>query len=714
MTYARSPLTKKTKLKGVALVSLLLSSPLTHSDELWDMSLEDAQSLRVTSIASGTETPLDKAAAVVSVITAEDIEEMGARDITEALESVPGLHVGRNPIVYTPKFNIRGISSLYTPQTLILINGIPISSLYLGTPSLVWAGMPIKAVQRIEVIRGPGSALYGADAFSGVINITTKSADDIATNEFGVSLGSFNTRNSWVNYRNRGDQTKVGLSLEYTKTAGFDSVITEDAQTLFDAIAGTNASLAPGSVNTGKEMLDARFELNHDWLTYRIGYQGRQEIESGAGVSSALNPSSRFSSDRVNTDITLEFSNVVKDLDITARASYYYADQQVEKNNILYPANSNLFVPLVPPATAMYPEGAIGNPEYREEQARLNIDSQFKGIENHIVRFGISYFWGDIYEVTEQKNFLPDLTPRPGGLEDVSDTSEVFLPEKDRTNGSVYLQDEWLFAENWALTSGVRYDHFSDFGETTNPRVALVWAATDKITTKLLYGKAFRAPTIAELFVTSNPVSLGNPDLKAEKIDTYELALAHQVTDDFDYSANVFLFEVDDYINFVPKGGPIFQAENVGRLKGTGFELEAAYQIAKSLAFEGNFAYHDAQDKNSSDDAGETPNRQLYLRSVWDMSEAYQLNAQINWVGKQDRAPGDNRPKVEDYTTLDLVLRANEKDSDLAYSLAIKNVTDEDVFEASPPPSPPFPVSFVPNDFPMAGRSIFAELSYKF
>lgn len=695
------------------LVPICLIANPVQSDDLWDMSLEDAQSVRVTSIATGTETPLDKAAAVVSVITAEDIAEMGARDIEEVLETVPGLHVGRNPIVYTPKFNIRGITSYYAAQTLILINGVPISSLYLGTPSLVWAGMPVKAIKKIEVIRGPGSALYGADAFAGVINITTQNASDIPESEFGVGLGSFQTKNLWAKYGYRGEELDLSLVLEHNKTDGFDSLITSDAQSLFDSISGTNASNAPGPVNTGKELLDARFEVNGEWWTYRLAYQGRQELEAGAGISQALSPTGEFTSDRVNTDMTFTFKDLVDDLDLTSRLSYYYADQQVDKNNVLYPAGSNLFLPLVPPATPLYPDGAIGNPEYREEQARINIDGQFSGIDRHILRFGIGYFWGDIYEVTEQKNFLPNLTPRPNGLEDVSDTDEVFLPEEDRTSGSIYLQDEWLFADSWALTTGVRYDHFSTFGETTNPRAALVWAMTDRMTTKFLYGKAFRAPTIAELFVTSNPVNLGNPELDPERIDTYEIAFSHQPNDKLSYSTNLFLFEIDDYINFVPIGGVSFQAKNVGRIKGKGLEFEATYELLSNLDIQGNFAYHDTEDKNAKDDVGETPNKQFYIKSIWEMTEELQFNSQLNWVGKQDRAPSDNRGKVDDYTTVDLILRASSKEQPIAFSIAAKNIFDEEVFEASPPPSPPFTEPYIPNDFPMAGRSFYAELSYK-
>lgn len=686
-------------------------SPFDGDDSLWEIDPEALGQIRVTSLATGTETPLDKAAAVATVITEADIIAMGARDIEEVLETVPGMHISRNPIDYTPKYNIRGITSAYGAETLILINGIPISSLYLGTPSFVWAGMPVKAIKKIEVIRGPGSALYGADAFAGVINITTKSADDIPKEEAGFSSGSFDTKSAWVSYGNRNTLVDIGFTLEYSETDGFKEPINADTQTFFDAITGTSASLAPGETNTGKQMIDMRLELNQkDWV-FHLGYQGRDKVESGAGIAEALSPSTEFSSDRLNSDFSYTFSNLIKGLEVKATTSYYYNDQQAEKNNIVFPEGTNVFYPIAPPpALPLFPNGLIGNPEFREEQARFNIDSEYNEIDRHIIRVGVGYFWGDIYETTEQKNFFADLTPRPGGLEEVADTAEVFLPEKDRTNTSMYIQDEWLFADNWAFTSGIRYDDYSDFGDTVNPRSALVWATTDSITTKLLYGRAFRAPTINELFVTSNPVNLGDEDLDPERIDTYELALSQQVSSKLRYSVNIFHYEVEGLISLANIGGGAKQWRNTSDFKGNGVEFELDYEVSKQLRMLANYAHQKTKEKESNDDLGETPNDKIYLRSEWRVDNKWLLSPQLNWVGSQKRAPSDTRTEsVPHYTTIDLTLRRFNVVKDFDISLLIRNMFDRDIYEPSLSPG-----INIPGDYPMAGRSIYGEIAYQF
>lgn len=708
------------------LITLSLSSQaeLSATDNLWNLSLADLLKVKTTSIATGTQTPLDKAASTVTVISSEDIAAMGAIDLDEILETVPGLHVSRNPLTYTAKYTVRGITSTYTPQTLVLINGIPISSLYVGHPSLVWGGMPVKAIHRVEVIRGPGSALYGADAYAGVINIITKGASD-TSNEAGITGGSHNTKAGWVSYANTDSSIDIGFTLEYSETDGFSETVEADAQTLLDSLSGTSASLAPGEVNTGKDALDIRLEVSQpDWML-RLGYQGRRNLESGAGISQALSPSGRWSSDRINTDLSYNFDDLSPDWQVSTRLSYYYADQQVDKDNVLFPAGSNVFYPLGTfPTEPLFPDGVIGNPEYKEHQTRFNLSSQFHGFNRHIISMGAGYFWGDIFEVTEQKNFgdtvLPDgtvlpLTPRPGGLEEVADTAEVFLPEKNRSSVSLYIQDEWRFHNNWALTSGIRYDDYSDFGDTINPRVALVGELTSSITSKLLYGRAFRAPSINELFVTSNPVNLGNPDLEPETIDTYEIALTQNLSDQLNHSANIFYYDINKFISYVlDTGTGAVQSQNSDKITGHGVEYEITYTPFEQLSLIGNYAYQKTEDKNTHEDVGETPNHQVYFRSQWVPLRSWRINAQLNWVGEQKRVAGDNRENVQSYTTLDLNIKKVNLVNNLSLALVAKNILDEKVYEASPPPSIPFPSAFIPNDLPMAGRSLYGELSYSF
>ena len=699
--------TKKTIFTKTNITTPLVFASLMHAnaalandDSLWEMSLEELGQIRVTTLASGTATPLDKAAAVATVITEEDIIAMGATDIDQVLETVPGLHVGRSSQAFPPKYNIRGITSQYNSQTLVLINGIPIIDLVFGNRGNGWAGMPVKSISRIEVIRGPGSAMYGADAFAGVINIITKARKDINGTIGGFRKGSFDTKASWIEHGGNYNDLKIGFTLEYEETDGWKEIVTRDAQSDLDDAFMTNASLAPGPVNTMKEMIDARLDMQYQNSRLRIGYQGRSNLGTGPGLAQALDPNGRFGSDRINIDYTYSLNNLTPNWGIEGRISYYHSTQEPEENVWIFPPGA---------FGGAFPNGFIGNPGYKSDSARFDINSTFRGFDNHLIRLGLGTYWGDIFETTETKNFNPgNIT---GELEDVSDTDDVWLPEEDRTTYHAFIQDEWQLAENWQLTSGVRYDHYSDFGSTTNPRLALVWATTDSITTKLLYGRAFRAPALAELYVTSNPISLGDKDLKPEKIDTYELAFSQQVSSNFNYTANIFYYQIKDFISFEvldPNDPNTKQAQNFGERTGYGFEMEADYKPSNKIRLLTNYAYQKAEDDKTNSDVGEAPNHQIYLRTEWKPEPNWLISPQINWVGKQERSESDSRTKaLASYTTVDLTIRQSNIVENLDISFSVHNFFDKAVFE-------PSEAGGLVNDFPMAGRSVYGEIQYTF
>ncbi|PTQ88858.1 TonB-dependent receptor plug domain-containing protein [Agitococcus lubricus] len=706
------------RLSKMTLALCVLQGTLAQaSTNIWDLSLEELGKVRVTTIASGTATPLDKASAVATVITAADIEAMGATDLDEVLETVPGLHVTRSQQSYAGRYIIRGITSTYNPQALVLINGVPVTSLFTGNRGNIWGGMPVKAIARVEVIRGPGSALYGADAFAGVINIVTKNGKDLKDTQATVRVGSFNTQAVSVAHGGQYAGLELGFVIEAQRTDGWKKTVHTDAQTVLDKLLATQASLAPNTINTAKDMLDTRLDIASDNARLRLGYQGRYNVESSVGYAEALDPSSHINSQRYNVDYSYSLKELAPQLDVDIRTSYYRNTQEVKANILLYPKGA---------FGGDFPEGFIGNPGYLEENARIDLSALYKGMDNHLFRVGSGFTWDDMFEVTETKNFMvaflpsgaPVFPPRPNGIDDVSDTAEVYLPESQRKNYYFFIQDEWKFAPNWQATTGVRYDHFSDFGDTTNPRLALVWAATEKITTKLLYGKAFRAPAFSELFVTSNPIALGNPNLTPETIDTYELAFSHQLSKDMLYTANIYHYRINDFISFVPTSCAcgVNQAQNLGNIEGHGLELELDYSVLENWRILANYAYQKSIDQNTDADVGEAPNHQIYLRNEWTVASGVFFDAQLTWVGKQQRVLGDMRDPVSDYTTVDLTLRKHDILTGFDMSLSIRNAFNADIREPSPRSSLPTNehTGSIPNDFPMAGRSLYAELSYLF
>ena len=473
---------------------------------------------------------------------------MGARNLVEVLDTVPGLHASRSGQNFAPEFWFRGISTTFTPQTLFMINGTSTKSSVRGDNHIMWGEFPIHAIERIEIIRGPGSALYGADAFSGVINIVTKKAEQSSVNEVGAKTGSFSTKNIWVNNFVEIGGWDIAANLEYLESDGFDAKIDSDAQSIIDQAAAAfgvpPASLTPGNLSVGFQSLDIFLSAENNYLNLELGIQERSDLGTGQGATEVLDTYGRGGGYKRIFSIALKEQTVAEELFVGGKASYFGSSQEIEKDFKLFPPGSFF---------GAFPDGFIGNPGWEEETTHLEINSRYSGFAKTDISMGIGYERQNLYKVTEEKNFNADFTPRPGGLEDVADTDEVYMPEADRENHHIYLQGITQLAPDWELTIGARYDNYTDFGSTFNPRLALVWSTSLKLTTKLLYGRAFRAPSFAELLTVNNPVALGNPKLNPETIDTLELAFDYVHSPELSLNFNLYRYKIDDLIRTLIK-----------------------------------------------------------------------------------------------------------------------------------------------------------------
>lgn len=642
------------------------------------------------SIASGARQPIARAPSVATVVTAADIAAIGAADLDEVLETVPGLHVARSPTNYNPVYTIRGIHTQYNPQVLMLVNGIPITGVYTGNRSQIWGGMPVENIARIEVIRGPGSALYGADAFSGVINIITKTTTDLDGTQLGLRAGSFNSRDAWMQHGGTWGGFDIAAYLRAGATDGQRRTISRDAAT------ASGTSLAPGPVNLGRDAIDGRIDLARNQWRLRAGYQQRDNMGTGAGVASTLDPQGRNFGERVSTDLTYQGANFAPNLDVTAQASYLHI---TEKSDLT----------LYPPGFPGFPSGVIGNPYQWERHLRFNLSAAYTGLQSHKLRFGAGTQNDDLYRTRETKNFsrpAPGVLLPLGSVVDVTDSAPFLRPHGRRVN-HVYAQDEWAFTQDWYLTAGVRHDQYSDFGGTTNPRVALVWETAYNLTSKLLYGRAFRPPSFSELYVINNPVGLGNPNLKPESIESMELAFAWQAASTVQTNLNLFRYQMKDILRFVQNPDNSFTAQNAGRQHGQGIEVELAWEARTNLRLSGNYAQQRSINETTNQDAGNAPRHHVYARADWRLMPGWTLNTQLNHIAGRKREPTDTRPAIADYRTVDLTLRNQKRSGDWDFAFTVRNLFEADAREPSPAPG------LIPNDLPLAPREYRFELSHQ-
>jgi len=681
-----------------------------------ELSLEALYALPIIDIATGYAVPLEKAPSVATVITAEDIVAMGALTLDEVLESVPGMHVQPSGLSASNVFSIRGVYTSRNPQVLILLNGHRVSS-DISSGNFPASGViNVKNISRVEVVRGPGSAVYGADAYSGVINIVTKKARDLDGFNAGLRGGSFKTKNFWAQY---GGEIKNGwrmaANFEHMKQGADTSrVVNSDAQSSLDALFGTSASLTPTYINRRYESTTYNFHVeNNNW---KVGLDGwaQRNIGQGAGTAQALDHEGNADIDHILFTLEYKTKDWYEDLEFNGKFSYQYIDQQYNFN--IFPAGNvsligsdgNLFT--APFNAVLFTEGVKGNPGRVSKIPQLDFTFLYSGINKHTWRFNFGAKKEDL-EAKATQNFGPSVINGTEGivdgtLTDVTGTPYIYLPDENRTVKYLSIQNVWEISPDWALTAGVRYDNYSDFGGTTNPRVALVWSTTADLTTKLLYGRAFRAPSFSELYGQNNPVALGNPDLDPETIDTFELAFAYEPIHNLNTNLSLYYYKTEDMIERVENADGTKVSQNINSVKGKGIELEVNWKINKQWSIIGNYAYQRTINDETNKQQPFIPKQQFYLDARWAFMPEWLLSTQLNWVGDRQREEGDSRKDIEDYTVVNLSLRRKNIAKHWEIAASIKNLFDEDIREPSN--------GSIPDDYPMSERSAFIELSYNY
>jgi len=225
-------------------------------------------------------------------------------------------------------------------------------------------------------------------------------------------------------------------------------------------------------------------------------------------------------------------------------------------------------------------------------------------------------------------------------------------------------------------------------------------------TNKLLYGRAFRAPSFHELYAQNNPVGLGNPSLDPERIDTYELAFSFEPIHNLNTSLSLYHFKAEDMIDFIDNADGSKTAQNINNIKGQGIELEGDWEINKNWTVIAYYSFQKTINDDNDKQLPYIPKQHLYLDVRWTFSPDWLASAQLNWIGERKRAEGDSRKPISDYTLLNLTVRRKHIAKHWEIAATVKNLLDEDIREPSD--------GKIPGDYPMNERSAFIELSYTF
>lgn len=656
-------------------------------DALDELSLYELRNLE-TFMVTATKRKIStrKAPAIATVITADEIRNMGARNLTDVLKMVPGFGVslqanGRYA------FEVRGVRTSMSEKILVMMDGHRVNESHDGSAfSAIFDSLSVENAKQIEIIRGPGSALYGANAFVAAVNIITKDADDLDGVQIAGTGGSFETKKVSLLGGKSFEKFKIAGSVGYTDTDGFNPTI--DA----DRFAGKPFSRTPGEADSYLEQTEAFLKASYGNLILK-GHFTNKDRGSYIGWAQALTDDNAYTQQNFWTD--LEYSHAFTDR-ISAKFRLYYDFFK-----------SDVSLKLLPDGVLGFPEGMIGKPHLKVGTTGTELQSDldlFKG--NHLI-VGINYEYIEQYDVGQITNFNPWTNAPLDSFQDVSSWGN-FNRDATRQVWAVYVQDEWEIRENLNLTAGVRYDNYDDFGSTVNPRAALVWSFLKDADLKLLYGQAFRAPSFLELYNDGNPVALGNPNLDPEEIKTYEAALGYRFKGSHSININYFQNDIDNLItrdtatpaHYINKGGAEIK----------GIEVSLSGQYSADNWWKLSYTWQDPRNADTDDTLPDVPSQRASFSVNYGICKYLTAHADILWTGERPRVSGDTRGDMPSYTTVDLTLIAKNFYKGFEVRGMVHNLFDEDYKD----PDTTGAAKLIPGDYPREGISALIEFSYRF
>jgi len=637
-----------------------------------------------TSIATKSKVNSDYVPGMVTVLNGDDMEALGKRTVWEALALVPGIKTLKNN-TGTPLVVARSVPFPFNSGNIkIMVNSTTMSSEISGINSSILL-FPIEQVERIEVIRGPSSSIYGNSAYLGVVNIITRKNTKLA--HLNSREGSIKSGGGQYYWSDPKKNLHVSANLFLQNNKETDSPVESDAK---EDKTSFIFGLDYEQTSITAQWFERKYDLNDSRPL------AEQNDERAASI--ALKQSMNFS-EKVDGTLNLSFR-----------------DNHFDANKVY--------------------EGSV---------AHAQMDLNWEIADQHSLLIGFTFEHYNLDEATlcvnsnqplpGQPGFTPGITPTPGpdtcpqvilGPHNPPPGSggpkmdtlapppphsfidNQFLSDESWNTYSLSIQDQYALSKNLTLTAGIGFNRNSNINESNiTPRLAFVWQMADHHLFKGQYSKGFRSPTYFELY----DLESNKDNLESEQIDSYELGYIYKHNN---LLGRVTLFHYRLSHLIYPDNSHSQQSAqekeylNDPEAKTTGIELEWEQKINRYLKWSFNVTYSDSKDTRSEDNRNRAPagvsnwlgNVSLYLQP----KEKILVTAHYYYVGDQT-TKGD---RINGYKKLDLTLNLFQfLNKNITLRAGVKNLLDDEIIYFDTQPSTTDGVEY-------PGRTWWAQLSYKF
>lgn len=613
--------------KLLCLIILLLVSTICHAnDAIEEFELESI-------VVTATRTAKDKKTlpSAVDVITREDIDTLAANTLKDVIGSYSGVAIARSN--NRSSLSMRGLDAKYS---LLLIDGKRIPA----EPDMDYEldRLTLENVERIEIVKGPVSALYGADALGGVVNIITKAPEKksftFTTKQgFFTGNGDHNARYSFTFDTGKQDKARFILSGDFLDST---SIFKNDGTTYYPFGKRHN--------------LSARFDYQlseKEQITLNASYMREKNHEYGTFLSMFGLLQTDLYDNNKRTDYSISYKKQLNKGELYFNAYHSIWDKYNDTKNRL---------------TGQYTNAIYGYYTISGIEARL---TQKLG-DNHELTFGAEY--------------RPELFKGTGiftGKGQFSKTYHgvTYQGSEAKTNYyAFYLQDEWLVAPKLFVISALRYDDSDSFTDKVTPKIGVTYKASGNWRFKVNAGKGFRVPSPNQLYLNLLIVRngalvnfVGNKDLKPENSTSFDFSVEH------DFGKNTakltfFTSKVKDMIDEVWVAANKIEFQNVNKAGIKGIEADITMPFSNKFKLVGNYTYLDAKNDLTGERLKNRARHKISSRFSYKPAEDWKINFWFDTYLSYWSQPTMNSTFKKSYTVANLNI---EKDFDKKHSLAL-------------------------------------------
>lgn len=667
---------------GIYLCGLIhISVKADEISDIYSFSLEELLNIPV-SIASRNETPLAKTPSSVSLFTREDIERLGLHTLGDLLTRVPGFYSMMDSVEGNLSHMVmRGHAQNYVNTLLVLLNGQRINDDYTGGLNYLIRYFSIRNASKIEVIRGPGSALYGSNAYSGVINIITDTQSEVS-----ATLGSLGTTALYWSDRLTLANWQLGSSINFYQDEGYNF------HNVFDRSGLQTSTNDPRTVEqinltakTDKSRIDFQYlhSKRQNYYLFRRLRDGVAEVELSHWT--LYGSHQLLQGEKWTLDISGAYQNATRD------------------------SISALVAGGEPPfASADFLFGV----DFEYQSANAALDATYQLSSDLKLNFGSFLSTSNIPRAYLKSNYNIFGNEEYLGKVVTFDTtvSQRTVLDKTRRIRSVYAQSEWQMTTQITLTAGLRLDTYNDIDNALTPRLSLVHALDENHGYKLIYAEAYRAPSLGDLYDEESGLVVGNQSLHANELTSME-AVYYWHGSQAAFTATVFDNHHQHIVGRINTDDLSFLA-NIGSNKAKGLELQLQWQANSHWLLTSDITHLFKNQTHIISGGGLTPSELIVPQTYLNYEIQY---APSDW---SISLSGDWRSKVESLSKQGSLLLINTHvryrwSENIQWKLSLKNLSDEQYATSTYSPLGSNENGQSIQELPARGRQFSLELNYQ-